>query len=421
MTERVVITGMGAVTPLGVGVDNFWRRLVAGETGIHRVTRFDPTGYKSQMGGEVPGFDPTDYMDKKEARRMDRFIQMAVAAGRMALEDAHLDIPKGERHRAGVILGTALAGVETLVEEAVKHHGEGGKISPFFVPGFIANMAAGQLSILLGLEGPNLTLVTACAAGTHSIGEAMRLIREGKADVMLAGGSEAAVVPLFFGALNTLGAASQRNDDPERASRPFDKERDGMVIGEGAAVLVLESERHARARGAHIYGRVAGYGQFGDGYHLTAPAPDGRGEIRSMQAALDDAGLAPSDIDYINAHATSTPAGDEVEARAIREVFGEAARKVAVSSTKGATGHLLGAAGAVEAVACLKALETGIIPPNINVEELEPGLGLDVVVNRARQASLRRVLSNSFGFGGQNATIILERADLPASGSGEER
>lgn len=407
---RVVVTGLGAVTPLGVGVAPTWEALKAGRNGIGRIASLDPSEFSTQIAAEVKDFNAEDYLDRKEARRIDRFIALAVAAAKMAIEDASLRISEEEAFDAGVLVSSGIGGLTFLGEQHKRMlEGGPGKVSPFLVPYMIPDMASGYISILNGYRGPNLCVVTACATGAHSIGEAAHIIRRGDAKVMLAGGSEAPVNPISLAAFCAARAMSTRNDDPEHASRPFDKDRDGFVMGEGAGVLVLEDYDNAVARGAKIYGEIAGYGLSGDAYHITQPDPDSRGAVRSMAMALESAGLTPEDVDYINAHGTSTYYNDKGETEAIKKVFGEAAYKVPVSSTKSMHGHLLGAAGAVEAVACLKAMEEGIIPPTINYETPDPECDLDYVPNAARQAEVNVAMSNSFGFGGHNATLIFRK------------
>jgi len=405
LRRRVVVTGLGAVTPVGIGVDAFWRGLLEGRSGVGYITRFDTTDFPVKIGAEVTDFDPLDFIDRKEARRMDRFCQFAVAAAELAVEDAGLD--KYDPDRTGVVMGTGVGGMETLIQQldVMKRRGPE-RVSPFFVPMMIANMAAGQIAIRFDARGPNSTVVTACAAATNAIGDAFRIIASGLADVMITGGAEAAFVPIAVAGFWTMRALSRRNGEPEKASRPFDAGRDGFVMGEGAGVLVLESLEHALARGAEIYGEVLGYGMAADAYHITAPAPRGAGGVRSMTWALEDAGLEPESVDYINAHGTSTPLNDRLETEAIKTVFGQHAYKLAVSSTKSVTGHLLGAAGAIEAMACLLAIRDGVVPPTINHDQPDEGCDLDYVPNVARRMKVRIALSNSFGFGGQNATLI---------------
>ncbi len=406
----MVITGLGVVSPLGTGKERFWSNLCAGKSGVARVTRFDISQYPTQIGAEVRDFNPLDFVDKKEVRRMDRFGHFAVAAGRLAFADAGLDPEKLDKDRSGVSVGSGIGGIETL-EEQMKVLLEKGprRVSPFFIPMLIANMASGYISIEFGLRGVNTTLVTACATGTHSIGEAFRVIQRGDADLMVAGGSEAAFTPMAFAGFCAMRAMSTRNDEPERASRPFDRDRDGFVMGEGAGVVILESLEHAIRRDAVIYAEMAGYGTSSDAYHITAPDPDGRGARNCMARALADAGCAVEEVDYINAHGTSTDLNDKTETAAIREVFGEHAYRLVVSSTKSMTGHLLGAAGGIEAVACILAIRDGIIPPTINYENPDPDCDLNYAPNRALQRPVKMALSNSFGFGGTNASVIIKK------------
>ena len=409
MPNRIVVTGMGAVTPLGIGVDKFWEGLVAGRSGVGPVTQFDATGYDCRIAAEVRDFDPLSYFDRKEARHMDRFTQMAVAAAKMALEDARLDPAHADTNRTGCIFGSGIGGISTLGDQFQILAEKGpGRVSPFFIPMFIANMAAGQISMHFGLKGFNETVVTACATSNNAIGDAFKAIQWGMADVMVTGGSEASLVPVAFAGFSSMKALSTRNEEPERASRPFDMDRDGFIMGEGAGTLVLESLEHALLRGAPILAEVAGYGCTADAYHFAEPSPGGDGAIRAMQAALADAGLPPEAVDYVNAHGTSTLKGDRVETLAIKRVFGEHARRLAVSSTKSMTGHLLGAAGAVEAIASIQAIRTSTLPPTINLENPDPECDLDYVPNRARSAKVRVALSNAFGFGGQNASLIFK-------------
>lgn len=407
--NRVVVTGIGTVSPLG-GKDELWHGLLAGVSGISRITRFDASDLAVQIGGEVRDFDPTDFMDRKEARRMDRFAQFAVAAAKMSLEDAGLELPFAKPDRVGVLVGSGIGGIETLQEQSRVLFEKGAhRVSPFFVPMMIPDMASGQIAIQTGAKGINSCTVTACATGTHSIGDAFRIVARGQADVMLAGGAEAALCPLGLAGFMTAKALSTRNAEPQKASRPFDKGRDGFVMGEGAGVLVLESLDHALGRGARIYGEIAGYGASGDAYHITSPAPEGEGAQRAMAEALADAGVAPADVDYINAHGTSTPYNDLYETQAIKAVFREHAYRLAISSTKSLTGHMLGAAGAVEAAVCLLALAEQVVPGTYNYDEPDPDCDLDYVPNRSRPGRYRIALSNSFGFGGHNATLVLKR------------
>lgn len=408
--NRVVVTGLGCVTPVGIGKDAFWNALLEGKSGIDRISRFDPTDFATQIAGEVKDFDPTQFIDKKEAKRMDRFTQFAVAAAKMAIEDAKLDLDQEDRQRIGTVIGTGIGGMETLSEQSEVLSNKGpGRMSPFFVPMMIANMAAGQTSITFGLQGPTTTVVTACATGTNAIGDAFRMIRHGYADVVVAGGTEACIIPLAVGGFCAMKAMSTRNDDPQKASRPFDQDRDGFVMGEGAGIVVLESLEHAQKRGAHIYAEVAGYAYNGDAYHITAPAPEGVQAAKCMAAALADAGLQPQDIDYINAHGTSTPLNDKNETLAVKAIFGEHAKKLAINSTKSMTGHLLGAAGGIEVIACVMSIQNSMVHPTINIENPDPELDLDYVPFKARAMNVDIALSNNFGFGGHNASIIVKK------------
>ena len=408
--KRIVVTGIGAVTPIGDTVDATWDSMMHGRGGIGRITRFDPSPYESQMAGEVKDFEPTKYMDRKDARRTDRFAQFAVAAASQALTDGKVDVAK-EPERIGVSIATGVGGLETLVEQVLLMEKRGpSRLSPFLVPMLMANAGSAQVSMQFGLKGPNLTHVSACASSAHAIGECAAIIDRGQADIMVAGGAEAAVLPLAIGAFSTMHAMSRRNDDPEHASRPFDKDRDGFTLSEGGAAVILEERDHALARGAHIYGELVGYGATADAYHITSPSPEGEGNARSMQMALAGAKLQPTDIDYINAHGTSTQPNDREETAAIKSVFGAHAYKLLVSSTKSMTGHLLGAAGALEAIVCLLALRDGCIPPTINYTTPDPALDLDYVPNTPRPKEIKTALSNSMGFGGHNATLIFTRA-----------
>ncbi|MCL6639212.1 MAG: beta-ketoacyl-ACP synthase II [Firmicutes bacterium] len=410
MRKRVVITGLGIISPVGTGLDRFWSSLVGGVSGIKKVERFDPANFTSKIAGEVVDFDPARYIDKKEARRMDRFTQFAVAATGMALKDAAIDLEGENRDRIGVILGSGIGGITTLEEQARVLFEKGpGRVSPFFVPMMIANMGAGQVAISYRLKGPNVTSVSACASSANAIGDAFKMIQWGHADVMITGGTEAPITPLAVAGFCTMKAMSTRNEEPEKASRPFDARRDGFVIGEGAAILVLESLEHALKRGARIYAEMAGYGSTCDAYHVAAPDPEGLGAANAMREALTDAGLAPESVDYINAHATSTPPGDKAEVLAIKKVFGTRADKLAVSSTKSMTGHLLGAAGGLEAAVCVLSIDRGVIPPTINYEYPDPECDLDCVPNVARKKEVNVALSNSFGFGGHNATLVFKK------------
>jgi 3-oxoacyl-[acyl-carrier-protein] synthase II len=407
--KNVVITGLGLVTPLGIGTATTWDNVVAGKSGIGRITRFDPTDYPAQIAGEVKDFEPSDFIDGKEVKKMDRFIHFAVAAARFALEDAGVDwenLSDEERDRSGVVVGAGIGGLPNIEQMTLTLHERGARrVSPFFIPSVLANMGAGQISIIFGLRGPHNCPVTACATGATAIGDAARLIERGDADLIVAGGTEAAVTGLGIAGFAASKALSKRNDDPERASRPFDVDRDGFVMGEGSGVVVLESLEHAQARGARIYADVLGYGMSGDAHHMTAPPAEGGGAVRCMTMALKDAGVAPDAIGYINAHATSTMA-DAIETRAIKRAFGEHARRLKISSTKSMTGHLLGAAGGVEAVFAIKAMETGIIPPTINLDNPDPACDLDYTPNVAVNVDVDYALSNSFGFGGVNAALV---------------
>jgi 3-oxoacyl-[acyl-carrier-protein] synthase II len=408
--RRVVITGVGAVTPVGNTADEFWAALLEGRSGIGPITRFDATGFATRIAGELKGFDSLKYIDKKDDRKFDPFLKYAVACATMAVEDAALKTDSVDPTRFGVLVGSGIGGLETLLSnyEVLRTKGPD-RVSPFFIPMLIVNMASGVVSMRLGAKGPNSSVVTACATGNHAIGDATKIIQRGDADVMIAGGSEAIIIPLTIAGFCQMKAMSTRNDDPTRASRPFDAERDGFVCGEGGGLLVLESLEHARRRGARIYAEVVGYGMTGDAHHMTAPDPDGDGAARAMAAALHDAGLEPSAVGYINAHGTSTPYNDKFETIAIKRVFGEHARKLAVSSTKSMTGHLLGAAGGIEAIATAFALYHGMLPPTINYEKPDPECDLDYVPNQARKQEVEVALSNAFGFGGTNATLAFKK------------
>jgi len=409
MERRVVVTGIGCVSPLGIGVDETWKVIVEGRSGITRITKFDASNLPSQIAGEVKNFKPQDFMPEKLVSRVDTFIQYAIASARMALEDANLvDVELGER--AGVIIGVGMGGVGQ-VEHYTRILDERGykRVTPFFIPMIIPNMAAGQVAILFGAKGPNLAVCTACAAGNHAIGETYRMIKNGLIDVAICGGTESLITPLTIAGFAVMKALSTRNDEPEKASRPFDAKRDGFVIAEGSGILVLEELTHAQKRGAKVYAELIGYGATCDAYHMTAPSPDGEGAETCMKLALEDANIAPNEVDYINAHGTSTPLNDVVETKAIKKVFGEHAYKLMVSSTKSMTGHLLGGAGGLEAVITVKALETGIVPPTINLEEPDPECDLDYVPNQARRAKIKVAMSNAFGFGGTNACLVFKK------------
>jgi 3-oxoacyl-[acyl-carrier-protein] synthase II len=409
---RVVVTGLGVVAPLGIGVETFWQDLINGVSGVGPITRFDASKHDCRIAGEVKGFDPLRWLEKKEVRKMDLFIHYAVAAGQMAIDDSGLKVTSENAERIGVFIGTGMGGVPAL-EESHRILMEKGpsRISAFFIPSIITNLASGQISMRFGMKGPNSCVCTACATGNHAIGDAFRLVARGSADVMVAGGTEAVITPLTIGGFAAMRALSTRNDEPTRASRPFDKDRDGFVMGEGSGVLVLESLEHARRRGARIYAELVGYGMSADAYHMTQPAPDGEGAARSMRLALADGGVPPSEVDYINAHGTSTPTGDVNESQAIKTVFGEHAYRVAVSSTKSMTGHLLGAAGGVESVITVLTIHHGQVPPTINYEVPDPECDLDYVPNTARRLPVRVALTNSFGFGGTNASLVFRKLD----------
>ncbi|MEW6448023.1 MAG: beta-ketoacyl-ACP synthase II [Bacillota bacterium] len=410
MLPRVVVTGLGIISPIGTGKDAFWGALIRGESGVRRITRFDPTGFKTQIAAEVRDFDPEAYIDKKEARRMDRYTQFAVAATDLALKDAGIAPGTVDPDRVGVVLGCGIGGIETFEEQTRVLVARGpNRVSPFFVPMMIANMGAGYIAIMNGFYGPNSTVVTACASSNQAIGEAFRIIQRGEADLMVTGGAEAAITPVGIAGFCAMKAMSTRNDEPARACRPFDAGRDGFVVGEGAAILILERMERALERGAHIYAEIAGYGQSCDAYHITAPDPDGSGAAKAMERALADAGLRPEEVSYINAHGTSTPLNDKVETMAIKKVFGEFAYRLPISSTKSMTAHLLGAAGGIEAAACVLSITHGIIPPTINYEEPDPDCDLDYVPGKARKAQVEVAVSNGFGFGGHNAALVFKR------------
>ena len=409
---RIVVTGLGVITSLGVEVDAFWANLLAGRTGIARVTEFDATGYPCQIGAEVLGFDPTKHMDPKEVRRNDRYTHFGFAAAKQAVADAGLNLAAENGDRVGVIIGSGIGGMHTY-EQQLKVLWERGprKVSPFTIPSLIGNMCCGLVAIEFGARGPNYGVVSACASSAHALGEAFNAMQRGEADVMIAGGSEAAITPFSYASFCSMKAMSTRNDEPHRASRPFDRNRDGFVMGEGAGILVLETLDHARARGARIYCEFAGYGATCDAFHITQPDPAGRGLSLAMTRALARAGLEPAAIDYLNAHGTSTPYNDKFETLAIKHVFGDQARRLMISSTKSMTGHLLGAAGGVEALICAKTIQTGEVPPTINYEQPDPECDLDYVPNVKRSAPVRIALSNNLGFGGQNAALVLRRLE----------
>ena len=410
MKKRVVITGLGAITPVGNTAADFWQALLAGKSGIGPITRFDAAEYDAKIAGEVKGFEPTAFIDKKEARRMDRFTQFAIAAAKMALDDSGIDLEKADKSRIGSFVGSGIGGMDTLHEQYKNLFEKGpNRVSPFFIPMMIANMAAGQVSIAFGLQGPSSCVVTACATGTNCIGDAMKVIQRGDADVMVAGGTEAAISPAGMAGFCSMKALSTRNDAPEKASRPFEKDRDGFVMGEGSGIVILESLEHALARGARIYAELAGYGTNADAYHVTAPAPEGAQAAGCMELAIKDAGLQVTDVDYINAHGTSTPLNDKNETLGIKALFGGHAKNLAVSSIKSMTGHLLGAAGGIECVATALTVANDMMPPTINYDTPDSDLDLDYVPNQARAKVVRVALSNSFGFGGHNATLLVKK------------
>ncbi|MFQ5581468.1 MAG: beta-ketoacyl-ACP synthase II [Mariprofundaceae bacterium] len=412
MTQRVVVTGVGLVTPLGTGTDLTWKNLLEGKSGIRRITHFDAeaTGMTATIAGEVPDFDLETYVNKKDGRKMDTFIHYGIAAAQMALEQSGLEITDANAEGVGVIIGSGIGGMPAI-ERTMRAYEAGGarKISPFFIPMTIINMISGWVSMLTGAKGPNSATVTACATGTHAIGDAFEIIARGDADAMIAGGSESCICEMAVGGFCAARALSTRNEEPERASRPWDVERDGFVMGEGAGVLMLESLDSAKSRGAEILAEVIGYGMSGDAYHMTAPAPGGEGGARCMKAALDTARINPEDVDYVNAHGTSTPAGDIAETEGIKSVFGEHAKKMMVSSSKSMTGHLLGAAGGIEAAFSVLAVHHGVVPPTINLDNRDPDCDLDYVPHTAREADIQVAISNSFGFGGTNASVLVRK------------
>lgn len=411
MGNRVVVTGLGAITPIGTGKDEFWKGLLEGRNGIGRITHFDVEDFDAKIAGEVHDFKPEDYIDKKEAKRMDRCTQFAVAAARLAFEDAGMDLSKEDLNRVGTFVGTGVGGIGSMHSQFQKFFDKGpSRVSPFFVPMMIPNMSAGQVSITYKLHGPSSSMVTACASGANCIGDALRVIQRGEADVMVAGGTEAAISPMpvaGFAAMKAL--CTDHNEDPAHASRPFDKNRSGFVMGEGAGLVVLESLEHAEARGAHIYAELVGYGSNSDAYHITSPAPHGEFQAKCMQLALDDGGMKAEDVDYVNAHGTSTHMNDQGETEAIKAVWGEAAKNLSVSSIKSMTGHLLGAAGGVECIATVLSVERDMLPPTINYETQDEGMDLDYVPNQARAKTVRAAMSNSFGFGGHNVCLLIKK------------
>ncbi len=410
MNRRVVVTGMGTISPVGLNVSTAWEALIAGKSGVGRITSFDPSALKTQIAAQVKGFDPTRFMDTKEARRLDPYIHYAWAATVEALADSGLDLAHEDRERIGVIVGSAVGGIQTLLSQydVLQQRGPR-RLSPFFIPAMLVDSAGGQIAIQLGIRGPNMAVISACATGTSAVGEAAEVVGRGDADIMIAGGAEAALVMLTVGGFDVMGAMSTRNDNPEGACRPFDANRDGFLMGEGAAILIVEALDHALARGARIYGEVLGYGGSADAYHMAAPAENGEGAVVAMKLAIRKAGIEVEEIDYINAHGTATKLNDKGETTAIKAVLGAHAYRVAISSTKSMTAHLLGGAGTFEALVCLKALNEGIIPPTINYETPDPECDLDYTPNVARRLPIRVALSNSFGFGGHNASIVLRR------------
>jgi len=410
--RRVVITGVGVVSPVGIGTQEFWKSLYAGVSGVGRITRFDVSPYPVQIAAEVKEFDPLQYLEKKDLKKMDFFIQYALAAALMSAQDARLAVNSENSDRTGVLVGSGMGGLWAIEEhhKVLLNRGPN-RISPHFIPSLITNLAAGQISIRLGARGPNSCVATACATGTHAIGESFKIIQRGAADVMIAGGCESTITPLAIAGFAAMRALSTRNDEPQKASRPFDAKRDGFVVGEGAGILILEELEHALSRDAPIYAEVSGYGMSGDAYHITATSPGGEGAARCMRMALEDAGVKPEEVDYINAHGTSTDYNDLAETQAIKTVFGDHAYQLAVSSIKSMIGHLLGAAGAVEAAATVLSIKEGMIPPTINYEYPDPECDLDYVPNQGRRAEIRYALSNSFGFGGTNACLLMKRFD----------
>ena len=410
MQRRVVITGAGLVTPVGIGIDENWENITSGKSGVGEITHFDTSDFPVKIAGEVKNFTPEDFVDKKDCRKFDKFIIYSLAAAELAVQNSGLDINKIDSERAGTIIGSGIGGFKTIEDTHEILMTKGPKrISPFFIPSAIINMASGMVSIKYGLKGPNLSVVTACATGAHALGEAFKLIQRGDADIMFAGGTESAITPLAVGGFSNMKALSRRNDEPEKASRPFDKDRDGFVMGEGAGILIIEELEVALSRGADIIAEIVGYGLTGDAYHITAPDESGDGARRCMEMAIRDAAIKPEDIDYINAHGTATPYNDVIETRAIKNTFKKHAYKLAVSSTKSMTGHLLGAAGSVEAIYSALAIKTGVLPPTINLETPDEECDLDYVPNKARKQEISYALSNSLGFGGTNASLVFKK------------
>lgn len=411
MKRRVAITGIGMLTPIGITEEEYWNSLIEGKSGISRVTHFDPKDFSCQIAGEIKNFNPADYLDSKKIRRQDRFVQFAIIASKDAMEDSGLDLVKEDPRRIGVIFGSGIGGLSSIEKQFQILLQKGPrKVSPFLIPMMITNMAAGEIAITFNFQGPNYAISSACATSAHAIGDAFRLIECGDADIILTGGSEAAITPLGYAGFCSIKAFSLRNDEPEKASRPFDRERDGFVMSEGAGVIILEEWNHATSRGAKIYGELMGYGATDDAYHITAPSPDGESPAMAIKNALDDAGVNPSEVDYINAHGTSTQLNDKIETLAIKKVFGDYAYKIPISSTKSMTGHLLGAAGAIELISTLLSMQKSLIHPTINYEYPDPDCDLDYVPNKPREKGIEIAISNSLGFGGHNATLVVKKA-----------
>lgn len=410
MLNRVVVTGMGVITPIGLDLPSFWANLLDGHGGVGSITKFDVTDFPAKIAAEVKGFEPEQYIDRKEARRMDEYVQFSIAATRMAVQDAGFDPEQVDRERVGVIIGSGVGGIGTFERQHSQLIEKGpGRVSPFFIPMMIADMASGMVSILFGFKGPNYTTVSACSSGAHGIGDSFRILQRGEADLMITGGSEASITPMAVAGFSSMKALSLRNAEPTRASRPFDADRDGFVLGEGAGIIVLETLDHAKKRNARIYAELVGYGATADAYHMTAPHETGEGAVKAMRVALKDAGLHPDDIDYINAHGTSTPLGDRVETLAIKSTFGDYAYRLSVSSTKSLIGHLLGASGGVEFVATVLSVAEDVVHPTVNQESPDPECDLDYVPNSAKKRIVRAAMTNSFGFGGHNATLIIKK------------
>lgn len=408
--KRVVITGLGAVTPIGIGKEEFWNSLIQGKSGIGLITRFDTTEFDTKIGAEVKDFNPSDYIDKKEAKRMDRFTQYAVIGAKLAIEDGNLNLDKLNLDKVGVVIGVGIGGMETMETEYGKLRDRGpSRVSPLFIPMMISNMAPGQISMTFGFRGPTMTVTTACASSTHAIGEAFRMIKSGNIDMVVAGGADASITPISVAGFCSMKALSTRNNDPTKASRPFDKERDGFVMGEGAGILILEELNHALSRGANIYGEIVGYGSTSDAFHITQPDPEARGATRAMELALEEAAADYNDVDYINAHGTSTYFNDKLETLAIKNVFKDHAKNISINSTKSMTGHLLGAAGGIEAIAAIMAIKEGIIPPTINYEHPDEECDLNYTPNEAVKRDIKYALSNSLGFGGHNGTVLFKK------------